>query len=201
MKKVVAKFLLGILLMSLLVSGCGEKEIEKEENKVDFDIPLTTAEDILIYTWIAYDKEEQFEIVGGNMENEIIGSMGDFSMDAVEEMDDVLGIPEKAVQYVENAASMKAKTDAYEFTCGAFYIKDSAQVNDFQKLVKENIMKKDWSEQGSMFEAEPEKLVIATVFENYVVVTFGEDDKVDTFIMNLKAVMGAKIVTDINLNE
>lgn len=192
MRKVIAKLLVGIMLISVLVSGCGDK---KEENGNVGDIQLTRAEDVLVYTWSAYDDKDRFGIVGGDLENEMIGSMGEFNIEEVDEMDYVLGIPEKAVKYVENAASMKDEMDAYTFTSGAFYITDSENVKDFLKLVKENIMDKVWPE------GEPEKLIIATVSENYVVVAFGLEDKVDTFKTNLKSATGAKIVTNMNLNQ
>ena len=175
------------MLLSLLISGCKKKT---EQPKDVIDIRIESAEDVLIKVWACYEDEDKFNIVGGDIDNMAMGCPCDFSLTAVSEMESMLGVPESAISMLENAATMADEMDSFTYTVAAYSVKDSANVTTFRETVEKTLLKKEWGEES------PDKLVIATFEGNYVIVAYGETNKIETFVDRLEYATDAKVVVN-----
>lgn len=189
MKRAIAKIIMCVILLSLLISGCKKKT---EQSKDVIDIRIESAEDVLVKVWACYGENDKFNIVGGDMDNMAMGCPCDFSLTAVSEMENMLGVPESTVSMLENAATMADEMDSYIYTVAAYCVKDSSNVTKFRETVEENLLNKEWGE------TIPDKLVVATLDSDYVIVAYGTEDKMDTFVDRLEYATDAKVIVNKN---
>ena len=82
--------------------------------------------------------------------------------------------------------------NANTFTAGAFHLADAANEEAFVAAVKENIMNRHW------MCGFPEKLVIVSDGNGYVVTMFGHGDAVNPFTAKLTE-MGGTVVAEENI--
>ena len=118
------------------------------------------------------------------------GAPGNYSMDDADLLDSSLGFPAAEAGKIDGAASLVHMMNLNTFTCGAFHVKDSADVAALCASLRENILDRHW------MCGFPDKLVIVTVGD-YVVSVYGYTDLVDTFTAKLAAAYpSAKTVSD-----
>ncbi len=182
MKKLLAIILSALLVFSL--AGCGAKE------------PTTEIKDpveLLTKVWDSYGEDESFAVMGGdyNEENSVMGKPGVFAITDAETVDSTLGFPAASISKIDSAASLVHMMNANTFTCGAYHVVDYKNNETLINEIKTNIDNRMW------MCGFPEKLVIATVDDLYVVVFFGNEYIVSVFNTHLtETYPQAKIVVD-----
>lgn len=182
MKKLLAILLAALLVFSLV--GCGEKA------------PTTDIKDpaeLLNNVWAKFGDNERFPAMGGDFseENSVSDKAGVFGLSDAEAVDSTLGFPAASIDKIDSAASLVHMMNANTFTCGAYHVVDYKNNETLINEIKTNIDNRQW------MCGFPEKLVIATVDELYVIVYFGNEQIVSGFSTHLsEAYPQAKIVVD-----
>ncbi len=182
MKKFLAILLSTALVFSL--AGCGAKA------------PTTEIKDpveLLTNVWDKFGEDEVFAVIGGDFseENNVMDKPGVYSIADAEAVDASLGLPAASIDKVDSAASLIHMMNANTFTCSAFHVVDYKNNETLINEIKTNIDNRQW------MCGFPEKLVIATVDDLYVVVYFGNEQIVTNFSTHLaEAYPQVKVVVD-----
>jgi len=184
MKKLIT-VLLALCLVLSLFAACGKKEPAASQGQLP-----TSSLEILETIWGKYTDEEKFSIMGGNMESAVMDAPGNYDMTYAENMPYNLLIPQDQIANVDDVASMIHAMNANTFTCGAFHMA-GISADDFAATMQSAI-------QGNMWMCGfPERLVIASIGGEYVVVAFGVNDAMTPFFAHLgEAYADAQILVD-----
>lgn len=86
----------------------------------------------------------------------------------------LVSVPADVVSKFDDAASLFHMMNLNTFTCGAYRLKDAADVDSVAAAIKEYVMGKQW------MCGFPDKLIVVSV-GNYIVECFGAEDLVNTF--------------------
>lgn len=191
MKKKIATLLLFVMAAGTILAGCGKTGGDDSANGYTPENTVAALNDV----WGAYGEDEKFFAMGGDFTTPVDNAPGAFDVASTEDMDAMLGIPADAAALVDEAASLLHAMNANTFTGGAFHVKDAKDVETFTNLVKDNILNRQW------ICGFPDKLTIATIGDQYVVVAFGEAGIMSTFEGHLTTVTGAKLTVEENLAE
>ncbi len=173
MKKVLAIVLSVLMLVSLTACG-GEKAAAKLEG-------VSAPVDVLTTVWGTYGDEEKFFAMGGDYETMVDNAPGAVDVSNAETLQALLVCPAEAAEMIDGAASLIHAMNANTFTGAAYHIKEGADQAAFVTAMQEAIKGNRW------MCGFPEKLVIATLASDYVVVAFGAGDIIDTFKTKLTA--------------
>ena len=142
------------------------------------DAPKIPSALVLLKTvWDGYKEDEKFPAAGGDFseENMKMDEPGKFGLTDTAALDSTLAVPETLAAQIDDAASLVHMMNANTFTCGAFHVKEADDVAAFADAMKESIATRQW------MCGFPDKLVIITVGEEYVVSSFGEEEIMNTF--------------------
>ena len=195
MKKVLAI----ILSLSMLVcfAACGadnDKNDAADNNDNDAAVKLegvNAPADILTTVWNGFGEEERFFATGGDFSAPVDNAPGAMNIEDADTMLSMAVCPADALAMIDGAASLLHAMNANTFTGIAYHLKDAATVQSFLDTAKGAIQSNQW------MCGFPEKLVMATVTDEYVVVAFGAADIVDNFKTKLTAAYDvAEVVTD-----
>ena len=180
MKKILALMLAMIMMLSFAACGNSSAEGEIEnENPVEGEtenlpeeetVNVGSALEILENTWALFGDSEKFPTMGGDYENMVDGAPG--AVSATDFITGVLLVPEAEAASVVESASLVHGMMLNNFTCGAFKVTDAAA---FAETMHEAIANSNW------MCGMPEKMVIATIGNEYVVAMFGINDAVNPF--------------------
>ena len=182
MKKLLVLLLSALMIFSLV--GCGDQT------------PTTEIKDpveLLSNVWDKFGENEIFPVVGGDFseENNVMDKPGVFAITDAEAVDASLGLPAASIDKFDSAASLVHMMNANTFTCSAFHVVDYKNNETLVNEIKTNIDNRQW------MCGFPEKLIIATVDELYVVVFFGNEQIVSNFSTHLAEVYPqVKVVVD-----
>lgn len=174
MKKMIALTLVLVMVAAMAV-GCGG-------NKTDNNSNIESALVLLENVWGKYADEEKPYIRGGDFSEENLkeNAPGKYSLTDAEAIQSELVISVDTQALVDDAASMIHGMNANTFTCGAFRVKNSADVNKVVSAMEESIQNNRW------MCGIPETVLIMTV-DNYVVSCFGATELINTFKTNMQA--------------
>lgn len=167
-----------------------QEPASSEENKTESTIKDSLA--LLESVWNSFEEDKKFPVAGGDMteENMKDGAPGIFNIADASELDRVLGFPQADIDKIDGAASIFHMMNLNTFTCGAFHVKDVANIDALTAALKDNIMKRQW------MCGFPDKLVVAVV-DDYIVSFFGKEDPVNNFRDQLTAVYSsAKVAVE-----
>ena len=191
MKKIMTVLLATVLTISLAAcgssSGQAGSNTDNKENEAAADIP--DALTLLDTVWDSYSEDEKFPVVGGDFSeaNNKENAPGVYDLSDADAVEVNLGFPASQLDAVDGAASLIHMMNANTFTCGAFHVKDSSQMDSVTAAMKESILNKQW------MCGFPDKLVIVTV-GSYAVSVYGAEDLVDNFQQHLTAAYGSAVV-------
>ena len=181
MKKMFAMLMVLTVMLSLL-AGCGSKEpVQTETTAPAVEVPGSALE-ILETIWAAYGDGEKFPVIGGNIEANIMDAPGNFDMAYAENLTWNLLVPEDRIADVTEAASMIHMMNANTFTCSAFRLAEGVTAADFGAAMKDAVLNNQW------MCGFPEKLVIGSFGDSYVLVAFGVNDAMTPFETHLSEV-------------
>lgn len=181
MKKLTAILL--VLAMLLAFAACtGSKDDTTTEGKSEPAGPASALA-LLEEVWKTYAEDEKFAAAGGDgtEENSRSDAPGKFGISDAETLDSMLGFPKDSVALIDDAASLMHMMNQNTFTCGAYHVANSSDVDALAAKLKDNILARRW------MCGFPEKLVIVAVGD-YVLSYFGNGETVDLFTAKLTAV-------------
>ncbi len=206
MKKLAALLLAGLMGVSCVACSSNtnnnNQESTQENNKQE--VSIKDANEILTNVWNKFEDEDtdgdmfndKFAIIGGHFESPVDNAPGKYDVSKAEDLEFNLCVPQDAISKIDDAASMIHMMNANTFTAGAFHVKEASDVTSFVDKVKERTLGNQW------MCGFPDKLLIITIGDNYVVSAFGNADTMKTFkniIMNEYA-DDAKVIVEEALN-
>lgn len=180
MKKILALLLAAVMALSL--AACTNKGSEGGATPpagAQTNQPKSALE-ILEKVWSKYSADEKFPATGGSEKHMKEDMPGKFDVSDAEALDFELGFPKANASEIDDAASLMHMLNQNNFSCGAYHVKDSGNVEALAGKIKENILARQW------LCGFPEKLVILTVGD-YIVSVFGAGELTDTFVAKLSA--------------
>lgn len=187
-----AKKLAVLLLASAMVltcAACGGGD--DAGNNGGTNVEITDATEILTKTWEAYNagvsEDMQVPIAGGNMETAVMHAPAKFDLTLETATDELIYsycIPADAIALVDDAATMMNMMMANNFTSAAYHVADAANVETVTAGIKDATLNNQW------MCGFPEKLIVVTVGDNYVVSAFGNGQVIDAFKTAITSVYG-----------
>ena len=171
MKKILAFILAAMIVLSF--AACGNNEEPSAENETE-TVTVGSALEILETIWGQFGEDEKFFTMGGDYDNMVDSAPGVVSN--ADFLAGVLYVP--AETEVLEAASLVHGMNLNNFTAGAYKVADAAA---FAETMKASIAGVQW------ICGMPEKLVIATLGNEYALVMFGVNDAVNPFEEKLAA--------------
>ena len=187
MKKVLA-ILLAVLTVCSFAACAAKTGGAEDSSTVDIPDALT----LLNTVWASYTDDEKFPAAGGDYDeaNMTDGAPGKVGLDDASSVEYLLSVPADVVAKFDDAASLTHMMNLNTFTCGAYRLKDAADVDSVAASIKEYIMGKQW------MCGFPDKLIVVSV-GNYIVECFGAEDLVNMFRDKLVAAYpSANVITD-----
>lgn len=152
------------------------------------DVTVNSAVDVLANVWATYGEDEMFFAMGGDMNNPVDNAPGLYSMDDAEMLSFSLYIPADSIALVDEAASLVHAMNANTFTGASFHLIDSANAETLANALRDNIQSTQW------MCGFPDKLVIFTVNDEYVISAFGNIDIMENFKNKVTEVYGENAV-------
>ena len=186
MKKMITLALAALMVLGMV--ACGGGSDKASGNGFGADSAVAVLENV----WAQYGDDEKFAAMGGDYDNNVMDAPGKFAHDNAEYMDGMLAIPAEATAMVDDAASLMHMMNANTFTAGAFHLADAANEEVFVAAVKESVMNRQW------MCGFPEKLIIVSDGNGYVVTAFGHGDAINPFLAKLTE-MGGTVVVEENI--
>ncbi len=172
MKKLIAMGMMVCVLLALF-AGCGKAETPAET--APEEVLPGSALEILETVWSKYAEEEKFAVIGGNIEANIMGAPGAYDLTYAENMTYNLLVPADRIADVAEAASMIHMMNANTFTVGAFKLAEGVSAADFAAAMEASILGNQW------MCGFPDKLLIQTIGDSYVIASFGLEDVMTAF--------------------
>ena len=102
------------------------------------------------------------------------GAPGKVGLADASSVEYLVSVPADVVSKFDDAASLFHMMNLNTFTCGAYRLKDAADVDSVAAAIKEYVMGKQW------MCGFPDKLIVVSV-DNYLISCFGAEDLVNTF--------------------
>ena len=176
MKKIISLVLVAVMALSL--AACGTKT-PAETTPAATEAPAVTVESslsVLETIWGLYGEDEQFAIIGGNMESPVDGAPGNYDMAYAEGLTWNLLVPETELANIDEAATLIHAMNANTFTSGVVHLTEGTDAAAFAQVMRDAI-------QGNMWMCGfPETLTIAVVDGEYVLIAFGVNDAMNPFM-------------------
>lgn len=169
---------LAFAMVLTMFAGCGKTA--PAETVPAQEMPASALE-ILETVWADYAEEEKFSIIGGNIEANIMDAPGSYDMTYAENMTYNLLVPTDKIANVEDAASMIHMMNANTFTCGVFKL-TGITAADFGAAMQQAIQNNQW------MCGFPDRLLIQSFGDAYVVAAFGVNDAMTSFETHMKEV-------------
>ena len=175
-------------------SGATVEENTEEEIIEEVTEPVAAESNastvILENIWAQVGEDNQFFVVGGNMENYVDGAPGNYNMEYKENLPFNLLVPEAELANIDEAGFMQHAMNANNFTAGVVHY--TGDVATFAAAMQAAIQGNQW------MCGFPETLIIAAIDSEYVLVSFGVNDAMDLFV---PAVSAAYANAEILYNE
>ena len=190
MKKLLAILLALVLALSLFAcadNGKDEKENGGETSTATQAVESREPVDVLKAVWANYKDDQKFAVAGGDTENMVMDEPGAFNIANTEELDVALGFPATAADKIDAAASIVHMMNANTFTCGAYRVKNAADVQVVAAALKDNILNRHW------MCGFPDTLIIAQV-DDVVIACFGNYGNPENFKLNLTEVFDSAVI-------
>lgn len=198
MKKIITLMLVAVMALSMVACAGNNNDTNTTTAPSTTTAPTQTtapqvqgpasALEALNAVWTAFGEEGPFFAMGGDYENNTMGTPGAVALTTPDFLTGALLVPEAQVANVSECASLMHGMLANNFTCGAFKVND---VNAFAAAMKDAIKNNQW------MCGMPEKMTIVDLGGNYVVVAFGINDAMNPFFAKLAEVhTGATTLVD-----
>ncbi len=185
MKKLLSIVMIAALSLAAL-AGCGGKK--PEEPTLPAEVAASPLE-ILETVWGLYTEDEQFPATGGEMGETLTQGPGAFA-ELNENNSYALLIPADQLGNVAEAASLMHMMNSNTFTCGAYRLAEGVTPESFAQTMKSAIQGNQW------LCGFPEKLLIESVGDSFLVVAFGHEEIMDTFKTHLEEAYPGQVLAE-----
>ena len=199
MKKIVALLMVAVMTFACVACGNAESGDNKETaGNEAVKVEIADANEILTKAWDEYKasagEDIQFPIGGGYAESMVMDAPAKFDM-AAEGAKDMLVysfcIPAEELEKTDDAATMMNMMMANNFSSAAYHVADAANVEAVIAGIKDATLNNQW------MCGFPEKMIIVTVGDEYVVSAFGNGMVIDAFETAITTVYGdAAVVSE-----
>lgn len=179
MKKIFAIVMAAAMALSML-AGCGSEK--PQETTVPTTAPAEVAAsplELLETVWGLYTEEERFPSTGGEISETLTEGPGAYTQ-LTEDNSYALLIPADQLGNVSEAASLMHMMNSNTFTCGAYRLSDGVSGESFGEAMKDAIQNNQW------MCGFPDKLLIESVGDSFLVAAFGHEEIMDTFKTHLE---------------
>ena len=154
----------------------------------------TDSAKILANIWQAYAENERFAVYGGAVENSVADAPGDLDISNTEELTGRYLLPQEQLASVKEAASMVHLMNNNIFTAVVFRLTDEAETETVANALRTSVQGNQW------ICGQPDKLLMADMEDDHLLMVFGSADAVDTFKAKLSGVYAdADILYDENI--
>ena len=176
MKKMLAFVLVLVMGLSVL-AGCTGNNAQPTEPVV---AGPASALEVLENVWAQYGDDEKFPVMGGNPEG---GAMEPAVWDAafLTDLSYSLQLAEADMENVADAATMIHMMNANTFTSAVLNLKEGVDKAAFAASAKDAVMNAQW------MCGFPEKLIIADMGGQYLLIAYGINDAMNPFEAKLAA--------------
>lgn len=209
MKKRILALLLTVMMATALAACSGEENRTSDEVENTTDAPTdenagaetdlsgVDSVSILNDVWAIYGESDKFYAMGGDMNNMVENAPGLYSLEDKEALAATLLVKDDAAGMIDEAASLIHGMNTNIFTGASFHLTDAENAQAFADSMKNSILSNQWM-CGS-----PDRYVIYSVHDEYVVVAFGAMDVMKVFKDNFTAVHGdaVKVLYDENVAQ
>ena len=137
---------------------------------------------ILSAIWDSYKEEDRFAAYGGAVENSVADAPGELDMTNTEEITGRYLLPEDQLANVTEAASLVHMMNNNIFTAAVFGLKDGADMQAIAEVLFDNVMNNQW------VCGQPDKLVLADMGSNQLLMAFGSNEAMEVFKTNMAGV-------------
>ena len=170
MKKLISLAL--VLAMALtILAGCGATADNGGNNAA---APASALE-VLENVWALFGDDEKFPVMGGDFEASVMDAPAVWNSDLLVDLSYSLQLPEAEMAKVADAATMIHMMNANTFTSAVLHLNEGEDVAAFAADAKASIMAAQW------MCGFPEKLVIADMGGNYLLIAYGLNDAINPF--------------------
>lgn len=197
--------ILALAMTAALLTGCGAKEpapttvptteavteapteaAPGTEPTEETSAPITgpSADALAIYQaiWADYAEDEKFPIGGGNPQDFIMDAPGAIDLTKEHNLRNTLLLSEEAVSKLDGAATMLHLMNTNIFTSGLVHFGQDTDLAALAEEMKDTI-------KGNPFVCGfPERMLLAIVEGDYLLISFGHGEIMDTFQRHLTAV-------------
>ena len=170
MKNLISLMLVLAMALSVLAGCAGTTEPTEPEVAGP-----ASALEVLEDTWALFGDDEKFPVMGGDFETAVMDAPGVWKSELLVDLSYSLQLPEAEMAKVADAATMIHMMNANTFTGAVLHLNEGEDAAAFATNATDSIMAAQW------MCGFPEKLVIADMGGNYLLVVFGLNDAVNPF--------------------
>lgn len=174
MKKMISLLLVLVMALSVLVGCAGNGETTPETSEPAVIGPASALE-VLENIWALYGDEEKFPVMGGNPEGGVMDGPAVWADEYLVNLSYSLQLPEAEMENVADAASMIHMMNTNTFTGAVLHLNEGVDAAAFAANAKDAIMAAQW------MCGFPEKLVIADLGGQYLLIAYGVNDAMGPF--------------------
>lgn len=177
MKKLIS-LLLVLVMVTAMAAGCANTTPEETTQPTETTEPVVVPEsalEILENVWALYGDNEKFFCMGGDFSNPVDNAPGNYSLADAEAVSYQLYLPADQIANVDQAASLIHGMNVNTFTGAVFHAKEGTDVNALATAIRDNVQNAQW------MCGFPEKLIVAVIGGEYVLMAFGLNDAINPF--------------------
>ncbi len=175
MKKILS--LLLVLVMVFAFAGCNNTNAPTEPTTEPTEPEVALPESALVIletVWNSYEDDNKFFAIGGSFDAPVDNAPGAYNL-TDEGLTATLLVPADQVANLTEAASLMHAMNANTFTCGAYALAEGTDVAAFTSAMRDAIQGNQW------MCGFPERLIIVTLGDKYVVTAYGHGDAINPF--------------------
>lgn len=173
MKKLIS-LILALAMVAAMAVGCSNVAPAETTTEPSVVVPESALE-ILENIWALYGEDEKFFCMGGDFNSPVDNAPGNYSLEDAEMLSYQLYVPADQVASIDQAASLIHGMNVNTFTSGVFHLAEGVDANAFATAVRDNVQSAQW------MCGFPEKLIVAVVGGEYVLMAFGLNDAMTPF--------------------
>ena len=147
-------------------------------------VQVTDSLEILTKVWNSYGEEEKFYAAGGHPDAYVEGKPASYNLSKAEDLERTFCIPQESIQLVDDAATLQHSMNINNFSAAAYHLKSASDMQKVVDSIKDMTLNNQW------LCGFPEKLIVVSVGDEYLVSAYGNGELITNFENKLSAVYG-----------
>ena len=173
MKKYISMLLALVMVFGLVACG-NNAQNETEAPAADAQAPASTLE-VMENIWALYTDDEKFPVMGGNPEGGVMDAPANWDLAFAEGLTSFLMLSAEDVANIDEAATLIHMMNSNTFTGAVLHLKDGVDAAAFAATAKDGIVN------GHFLCGAPEKVIVADMGGNYLLIALGVNDAMGPF--------------------